>query len=184
MSFYYRKSGEENFKQLSAISKTNGSFGLNLELSKEAQPQWIVSYQYDDDDYGILRSNTFGNKYPYKYEYYIVLDDGSRILSSEVDSINFKKIIQVYSSIEADLFLKAKIPCVIELSWGDGEIIPEKIVLEIYDHNKLTKEELQITNSSVEWQPDNISFDKLTIKAQYDNGKIFRKEIWDFKSSY
>ncbi len=183
MSFYYRKAGEENFKQLSAISKTNGSFGLNLELSKEDQPQWIVSYQYDHNDYGILRSNTFENKYPYKYEYYIVLDDGSCILSSEVDS-NLKKIIQVYSSIEADLFLKAKIPCVKELSWGDGEIIPEKIVLEIYDHNKLTKEELQIADSSVAWEPDNISFDKLIIKAQYDNGKIFGKEIWDFKSSY
>ncbi len=180
--FYYRKSGEDKFQQRIATAQTVGSFEAELEINKEDQPQWIVSYQYNDEDYKILKKE---DKSPYLFEYYVVLDDGSRILSSDAKTINLKKIIQSYAFIEAEVLLnKEKIPSVIEFTCGENKIQPEKIILEVYNNNKVTETELKIeTKGIAEWKSKDSSFDKLIARAQYKDGETFKKEIWNKNNS-
>lgn len=183
--FYYRKSGEEDFRKLTATSQTLGNFEVKLKVSKADQPDWLISYQYDDENYSRLKSNPSENPNIYQYEYYIALTTGEQFKRSEIKTTNLKKIIQKYSDLEIDIFVsKEKTPSVVECNWDKGKIMPDKIFLEIYKSSKSIEEKLTINNNEenmAQWKGDVKSYDKLVLKVKYKDGKVFKKEIWDIK---
>jgi len=177
--FYYRKSGQEEFQQIPVTSQSIGTYNLELGIENENQPQMIVSYQYNDEAYGILQDKSPDYKSLYNYEYYIVLEDGNHISCSEIKVINLKKMIQKYSFVEAEVFInKEKKPSAIKLQWDEETIIPDKIVLELFDNDKITEAKLKIDDEGTsEWKSDNLSFNKVIVRVQYDDGKILIKEL-------
>jgi len=183
VSFFYRKSGEEEFKQIPAESRTDGNFVAELELEREAQPEWMISQEYEKKEGGASEVVSVKNLTSHEYEYYITMNDGSRILSSEVESAGLGKIVQEYAPMEVDLYLgKDNRPSYVDLYWDGGKTEPSKIVLEIYDKNKLVESEPKPDpdeKHTLHWKSGDTDFDKLVVKVTYENGKEFEKEIWN-----
>jgi len=181
-TLYYRKSDEKDFKQIAVESKNTNSLMAVLKIDKEDQPEWSI--QYDDEEY-------LEDKTGYIYNYYITLNDGSRVLTSDIKRINIKKYIEKYIQsyfypyIEVS-FDKNKIPSGIDLAIKGvkgGKVAPKKAFIELCTNNKLAEEELNLESPeekyySGTWENDDQSFDKLIIKIQYEDGKEFEKEIW------
>ncbi|MGE4214033.1 MAG: hypothetical protein AB7E42_04545 [Anaerotignaceae bacterium] len=177
-TLYYRKSDEEDFKQIAIESKNTNSLKAVLAIDKEDQPAWSI--EYDNEEY-------LEDKTGYIYNYYITLNDGSRILTSDIKKMNVEKYIKsyFYSDIEVS-FDKNKIPSEIDLEVKGvkgGKIAPKKAFIELYNNNNIMEEELNLESPDEDyyggtWENDNKSFDELVIKIQYEDGKEFQKEIW------
>jgi len=184
VTFFYRRVGEESFRQLTAVSQTTGNFETKMEIDKEDQPQWFVSFRHGGQKKTISQIDKDSL---YRFEYYVVLDDGNHILSSDVQDFSLEKILQIYSSIDVDISLdNEKMPSAIEFYVDEDKLQPDQFILEIYNDNAVTEDIIKIKNDedmAAKWEAADYKFNKIIVKAQYEDGKTYQKEIWNGKKA-
>lgn len=181
VTFYIRKSGEDNYNKLPIDLQKNGEFTVEFEINKEDKPTWIVSYIYEND------TKSLQNNSPYIYEYYITLNSPNKLLNSEVENINLKRFIQIYEEPEVKVIMNREdTPSAIELQWDNSGIMPQKAYIEIYKDNTINEEEFEFDDEEemAKWKSNNKSFEKLTIRVEYENNKSFKKEIWNGRINF
>ncbi len=173
--FYCRNSENDTYEQFDVNEISQGNYVAELQITFTDGPEWVIRYT---DNSGHI--NTIKNISPNIYEYYVALEDGDHIVTSGVESINLSKLSQPYSEIHAEIMTnKENKPMQVKLFINENKINTKNLILEV--HNGNSKEEFSADNEKLwgSWVLTNKAFDKLIIRAEYENGETFNKEIWN-----
>lgn len=172
--FYCKNSEEDTYEQLMVETLSQGNYSAELQFTVAEEPEWIIRDVNNEGNINTL--NVSSNI----YEYYVALNDGAQVLTSSVENINLSKLSKLYSTIHAEIMTnKDNEPMEVKLFSEEYEINTEALILEIHNGNSI--EELKADGEKLwgKWVINDKAFDKLIIRAEYEDGKTFMKEIWN-----
>lgn len=196
VTFHYRKQGGSEFVSQQAITKGDGRFEIELLEKLEAEPDWKMGTSYINVKNGDSKTRAVaeevrpaGRK---NMEYYITVKDGTRLKSSEISSINLDDISRgLYSPLAAEVqidqereyyrvFLTQHIIDSKQVNLAQASLeayLGDKLVVQ----NKLRQDDSKLDGSvriyNTQWDYKGVSFDRVLLKVEYENGKQFNKEI-------
>lgn len=172
----FYKMMNEDFVEIPAVHKKQSCFEAEAEIQLQQQPIWRIDYEsrYDSrDDFFELNSD-------HKCEYYISIDEGDRIISSEIDNVHLSDLMTSYGTIVADVTLKNNKPDHICLDWmTTGKRTVKGIFAKLYSEKTLLKE-MDLMHEKQWYGKDipNLDYDTIKLFVKYEDGKVFEREIW------
>jgi len=195
VTFYYRERGADEFEAMPATSAGLGRFQVELEIERQVAPQWVISRVYKGKTAVRTDQVALPTPFSHLYEYYITVEDGECIRSSEVGTIDLRKVsmmtvppLQVQLEIDEE---KDQVRVTLfERATREPEIKLARAFLEVYAGEvKLAEEELQVAGTDrhgdwdvpiyevVWWNSRGRFFDRLYLRVEYDNGETVRQDI-------
>jgi predicted RNA-binding protein with PUA-like domain len=175
VNFFYRKTGDNEFRQLAATQEKDGFFSVIIDFITINEPEWDIQYHslgnYEPKEQ---------NRQSYKYEYYITLNDGNRIMTSDVNKINLRNELSIYSVIDMTVRMKEN-RFIVDVGFNGDKEIPIKVALEIYNGKEKKEESMEIDREKRFgiWETTETQFDRIVARAEYADGSIHNKEIWN-----
>jgi len=199
VTFHYRKAGVTEFTSRQAASVGNGRFEVQLTDNIRTEPLWKLQTTYIEGNNGDSKSRSAieeakVNGQQQYIEYYITVKDGTHLKSSEIASLDMEKLSWLmYAPLSAEVQVdRARDRYSVFLTQSNIEPKQAKLAqafLEAYQgdkrlsQNKLTQDEGKpdgsVRHFNAEWNYHGISFDRVFLTVEYENGKQFKKDIID-----
>lgn len=197
VTFHYRKQGVKEFTSRQAISVGAGRFEVELTDNMKTEPDWKIQTTYlvgknGDSKTSLVNEEARAIEGQQNMEYYISVKDGTHLKSSEMDSLNLEKIswgmyAPLIAEVQVDREREKYWVLLTQPNTEPKQVKLSQAFLEAYrgderlSQNKLTQDEgkpdesVRIFNG--EWNYHDLSFDRVFLTVEYENGKQFKKEI-------
>ncbi|MCG8483923.1 MAG: hypothetical protein MJA31_11485, partial [Clostridia bacterium] len=152
--------------------KTQGCFEAEIEMKLLEQPIWTVEYE-TDYDYDEVEKD-------YECEYYVSVNEGDRIISSEIQKMDIGKLMAAYNAINVEVMFHDHKPQDISIAWDSKGQPVKRIYAQIYLEKRLLEEkELDKRKKNwIDWDVSNLNYDTLILCVEYEDDRVFKKEIW------
>lgn len=172
--FYAKNSEQDTYEKLKVYSMSQGYYSAELQIPVVDGPEWVIRHSDYEGDIDTL------NFSPNIYDYYVVLQDGERVLTSNVENINLSRLSQLYSTIHVEMMTnKDNKPIEVKLFSEENKINTKALILKVHSGNSIEEFEADGEKLWGSWVLNDKAFDKLIIRAEYEDGKAFSKEIWN-----
>ncbi|PKM82018.1 MAG: hypothetical protein CVU89_06675 [Firmicutes bacterium HGW-Firmicutes-14] len=196
VTFNYRRQGDPEFTSLAAVSLGAGRFAVELKEKLPAEPEMKLDVSYIESGQGdskqsraILEKKT---SKPKSLEYYITVNEGNRLKSSEVGSLSLDQISRgIYPGmgveVEVNKVAEQYGVFLTEYSSDPQQVKLAGVYLEAYSGDKPVG---QIRLSETDNKPDGstrvfrgqwnyagVSYDRVVLKLEFANGEEFTREI-------
>lgn len=188
VTFNFQKSGENEFQEIKATSKGGGNFEVEIEVPQESEPRLEVIYHYlGERNYDAkLERVVEEQKRSAEYKYYITVEDDGRLHSGQVSRVNLGKVAQQYVSLRVDAGIHDDYQnYMIFVDSEKAHMQVKRMWVEVYqDEEIIERQEGEIPQTfnrpiDITWVPKDRKFDSVSLHVEYENGKIFSKEIWN-----
>lgn len=159
---YYRLDNEDDFIPVKAESAGGGNFTVQLQIPKSLKPEWSIKYLDEASDLQPPKTShkIEGTDGGTTLNYYITMQDGNKVFTSEEKSVNISKIVQVAAPIN------------ISVSYSQGEY---RITLA---ETQKEKPEITIKQAALEIYKDGNKLEEIPFKKKTPLEEQGRQEIW------
>lgn len=196
VAFHYRKPNDAEFISQSAKFVGGGRFTVQLTEKVNTEPLWKLGISYVGGKNGDSRSSVVSKnstaERPNIIEYYITANDGTRLKSSEIMSLELSQIAEgIYTPLSTEVQINRESErYTVWLTQGISNPKQSKVArafLEAYNGDKLlattqltlveAKPDDNVRMFHTEWNYSGQSFSRVFLRVEYENGQHFKKDI-------
>lgn len=200
VTFHYKINNKENtdFEKVDATMKSDGYFEVSFPVKEEIQPKWQVIVRRQSKERSVEEKNGASatsqvvKKTSKTLDYYVSMKNNDNVKSSELSHYNLDAFANgLYGILTTDLFISNDDVYNIHLHNNyvlKNSIGIKNVKLKSYNYDKpisttkLEYSEYPDSNEGsyhVSYQNTANDFNRLVLEVEYDNGKVFTKEIYN-----